>query len=318
MQDIDALEKQLQEARRDFTALLEEIRPELHRYCARMAGSIIDGEDLVQDVLAQAFFKLSQYRQGMPLRPWLFSIAHNRCIDFLRARRVTETLDEFGNEAAVEPEDPAESIQQTAAALALLLDRLPPRERSCVLLKDMMGYSVDEIAELTATTASAVKSALHRGRAKLTGLPPVSTIQPATDPNPLLQEYVRRFNARDWDAATELLAQDARLQVVGVHDSDGADTVRDKYMHNYDTAETPWWFEIVAIDGREAVLCWRFRDESWRAGSICTVELSDNNQVHTIRDYIPAHYLLTEAAVPKPPDRRGQAVPADLPLTAIP
>src|SRR4029450_5385570 len=72
------------EARERFLELVSEVRPELHRYCARMTGSIFDGEDVVQDPLAKAYFALSQMEEPPPLRPWLFRIAHNTAMDFLR------------------------------------------------------------------------------------------------------------------------------------------------------------------------------------------------------------------------------------------
>src|ERR1700689_5108028 len=76
-----------------YRALLETIvtlRPVLHRYCARMTGSVLDGEDVVQDALFEAYRKLDQYDETRPLAPWLFRIAHNRCVDVLRKRGVRE------------------------------------------------------------------------------------------------------------------------------------------------------------------------------------------------------------------------------------
>ncbi len=72
-----------------YRALLETIatlRPALHRYCARMTGSVMDGEDVVQEALFEAYRKMDQFDESRPLKPWLFRIAHNRCIDFLPAQ----------------------------------------------------------------------------------------------------------------------------------------------------------------------------------------------------------------------------------------
>ena len=74
----------LEEGRRQFLELVADVRPDLHRYCARMTGSVTDGEDVVQDTLARAYYQLSELRELPPLRPWLFRIAHNRAIDHLR------------------------------------------------------------------------------------------------------------------------------------------------------------------------------------------------------------------------------------------
>ena len=87
---------ELQQGRRRFLALVDDVRPDLHRYCARMTGSITDGEDVVQDTLARAYYELAELKEMPALRPWLFRIAHNRAIDYLRSyeRRMSEQLDQ--------------------------------------------------------------------------------------------------------------------------------------------------------------------------------------------------------------------------------
>lgn len=304
------LESQLRAARQAFLERVGDIRPELHRYCARMTGSVVDGEDMVQEVLAQAFFRLSQFHDGMALRPRLFRIAHNRCIDHRRARRPETFLEDPDMYAAGTTDDPAQTQQETAAALTVLLERLAPRERSCLLLMDVMGYSVHEIAGLTDTTDGAVKTAIHRARAKLTGLPPLSTITPSRNPGPLLERYIERFNAQDWDGATALLADDARLVVVGINESRGRRAVRDTYMRNYQSIADRWWFELVNVDGAPAALCWRCHDGVWAARSLCLIEGSDDGTIVRIRDYVPVPYLLNEAQVPSPPNTRGLVPPS--------
>ena len=69
-----------------FLETITQLRPPLHRYCARMTGSVMDGEDVVQEALFEAYRKLDEFDESRPLKPWLFRIAHNRCIDFLRRR----------------------------------------------------------------------------------------------------------------------------------------------------------------------------------------------------------------------------------------
>src|SRR5262249_13924262 len=71
-----------------FLETIPTLRPSLHRYCARMTGSVMDGEDVAQDALFEAYRKLDKFDDSRPLKPWLFRIAHNRCIDFLRKRGV--------------------------------------------------------------------------------------------------------------------------------------------------------------------------------------------------------------------------------------
>src|SRR5262249_4897177 len=75
---------------RAFLETITQLRPRLHRYCARMTGSVLDGEDVVQEALFQAYRRLETFDDARELAPWLFRIAHNCCIDFLRRRRVRE------------------------------------------------------------------------------------------------------------------------------------------------------------------------------------------------------------------------------------
>src|SRR4029450_1086651 len=85
----------LRQGREAFLALVADLRPDLHRYCARMTGSVADGEDVVQDTLARAYYELSELRELPALRSWLFRIAHNRALDYLRRydRRMSEPLE---------------------------------------------------------------------------------------------------------------------------------------------------------------------------------------------------------------------------------
>src|SRR5881396_2432247 len=76
-----------------FLETVTHLRPKLHRYCARMTGSVLDGEDVVQEALFQAYRKLDTFDDVRPLAPWLFRIAHNQCIDFLRRREVRGVAD---------------------------------------------------------------------------------------------------------------------------------------------------------------------------------------------------------------------------------
>src|SRR2546427_11145334 len=78
------LQGTLEDARKRFLAAVKDMRPRLHRFCTRMCGSVLDGEDLVQETLAQAFYSLSSLKDESRLEPWLFRIAHNKCVDFLR------------------------------------------------------------------------------------------------------------------------------------------------------------------------------------------------------------------------------------------
>src|SRR6516165_4334454 len=130
---------------RAFLETVSALRPSLHRYCARMTGSVMDGEDVVQEALFEAYRKLDQFDESRPLKPWLFRIAHNRCIDFLRRKGVRDEAEA----AAAMPEAtlPAEpATLGIGKAVEHLVASLPPKERACILLKDVFDYSLEEIA----------------------------------------------------------------------------------------------------------------------------------------------------------------------------
>src|SRR6266704_6214651 len=118
-----------------FLETIATLRPSLHRYGARMTGSVMDGEDVVQEALFDAYRKLDKFDESRPMKPWLFQIAHNRCIDFLRRRGVRDEAEA----AAAVPEavEPSELVFGTGKAVEHLVLMLPPKERACLLLKDV-------------------------------------------------------------------------------------------------------------------------------------------------------------------------------------
>ena len=148
------------------------LRPDLHRYCSRMVGSVIDGEDVVQETLARGYYELSALQNPPALRSWLFRIAHNRALDHLRRRRPTEPLD-TQEDAADTDSDPNNLVPREQAitlAMARFL-QLAPSQRSCVILKDVLDYSLEDIATSLDLSIPAVKAALHRGRTGSDTLP---------------------------------------------------------------------------------------------------------------------------------------------------
>src|SRR5271169_1441975 len=128
--------------RGEFEEVVKEIRPDLHRCCARIVGSAIDAEDVVQEALAKAFYSLSTMTVTN-IHGWLVRIAHNKAIDFLRREGRHQV--EYANEFPVtdEPDKPLEKQEILTYAVSLFL-KLTPKQRSCVVLMDMMDYSLAE------------------------------------------------------------------------------------------------------------------------------------------------------------------------------
>jgi len=214
----DSPPPELGQARARFLELVAEIRPELHRYCARLTGSVVDGEDVVQDTLAKAYYAISMATEMPPLRPFLFRIAHNTALDLLRRydRRHVELVADAPEEAAMDERPDPEVVR---AALATFLE-LPIAQRSAVILKDVLGCTLEEIVDCTGSSLPAVKAALFRGRTALReqvrAEPSAATLSLAdrAEERARLHRYAALFNARDFEALRASIAEDCRLDLV--------------------------------------------------------------------------------------------------------
>src|SRR5580704_15207536 len=255
-----------------FLETITQLRPRLHRYCSRMTGSVMDGEDVVQDALFEAYRKLDQYDESRPLAPWLFKIAHNRCIDLLRKRGVrVEAETTAMTPDSVMPANP--TVLGVGRAVEQLVISLPPKERACVLLKDVFDYTLEEIAELVGSTVGGVKAALNLGRSKLAALPePVKTRRKANpELSRLLHLYVDRFNKRDWDGLRELISADAQLRVV---DRFAGPVDKAPYFKNYERQTVPWRQAVAEVDGELAVVALHQHRDEWRPVSVARLALT--------------------------------------------
>jgi len=275
-----------------FLETITNLRPSLHRYCSRMTGSVLDGEDIVQEALFQAYRKLETFDDSRPLAPWLFRIAHNQCIDFLRRREVRGVADT----AAVVPDrvmpvdPPGPDLGRAVEHLVLTL---PPKERACVLLKDVFEYSLEEIAGLVDSTIGGVKAALKRGRLKLASLPERGA--PRREKNPevaqLLHLYVERFNRRDWDGLRELIAADARLRVA---DRFAGRVVDSPYFRNYERWTVPWRMVLGEVDGEPVVIRLEQEVDRWMPKGIVRL-VTTGREVTRITDYGHCPWVLSAA-----------------------
>ena len=179
-------------------------------------GSVIDGEDVVQDTLARAFAALEDLEEMPPLRPWLFRIAHNRALDLLRGRavRMTEPIEAASDVADQASPDPVEMLMRQEAVKTAVsrFAELPTLQRSVVILKDVLDEQLSEIAALLDLTVDAVKGHLARGRARLREInAQAATLAEARPASAAVARYVALFNQRDWDGLRALLADDVKL-----------------------------------------------------------------------------------------------------------
>jgi RNA polymerase sigma-70 factor (ECF subfamily) len=203
-------------------------RAELLRHCYRMLGSFAEAEDVVQDVLFRAWRSRETYAGDAPLAHWLMRIATNACLNVLTRDR-TRALPQLDREPVAadavfsaleaatwvtpapdarlfpDPARAAEAREDVALAFIALLQRLPPRQRAVLLLKDVLGWAAEEIAETLAMTLSSVNSALHRARDGVVARPRGSVTDPAPD---VLGAYVRSWEERDLATLVSLLQKD--------------------------------------------------------------------------------------------------------------
>jgi RNA polymerase sigma-70 factor (ECF subfamily) len=185
---------------------LERHRAELMRHCARMLGSHSEAEDAVQETLLRAWRGHAQFEGRSALRPWMYRIATNVCMTMLkgRARRAVpvdlETLADTAPLYAGADTDPAENaVIREGVRLALLagVERLPPRQRAVLFLRDVLDWRASEVAELLATSTAAVNSALQRARSTLEADegPAGEMACAAADDSRLLASYLAAFRA---------------------------------------------------------------------------------------------------------------------------
>jgi RNA polymerase sigma-70 factor (ECF subfamily) len=276
-----------------FLETITHLRPRLHRYCARMTGSVLDGEDVMQEAVFEAYRKLDKFDGRRALGPWLFRIAHNRCVDFLRRRAVRKTA-----EALVAEPDRVQPIEPSGLALGRAIERLviglPPKERACVLLKDVFDYSLEEIAQLVDSTVGGVKAALNRGRGKLGALQESPSAAPAISPEAreLLHLYVDRFNRRDWDGVRELTSADARLRVA---DCFAGRLMDSPYFVEYERPVIPWRMTVGKVDGETVVIILHDEDERLTPFSVVRLGVI-GDRIVDITDYIKCPWILPAAA----------------------
>jgi RNA polymerase sigma factor (sigma-70 family) len=283
-------------------ALAQELRPELHRYCARLMGSVIEGEDVVQDTFARAFVALDESEETPPLRAWLFRIAHNRALDLRsRAIRAAEPIEAAHAVADPESPDPVEVLMRREAvetAVSRFVE-LPTVQRSVVILKDVLDQSLGEIAATLDLTVNAVKAHLARGRARLKVINAQAPAQPAPrPPSPAVARYVALFNQRDWDGLRAMLADDVRL-------------IQSTYPLRAGAADVGMFFGIYSrsapvrlaaawLDGREVIAVYE-DPHAVKPSYLMWLEWADG-RISFIRDYKYVRYVVDDAELVLAPD----------------
>jgi RNA polymerase sigma-70 factor, ECF subfamily len=191
----------------------------------------------------------------------------------------------------VDPPGPA-----LGRAVEHLVLTLPPKERACVLLKDVFDYTLEEIAELVDSTVGGVKAALNRGRSKLAALPeqrtpPQKPYKKDAEMSKLLHLYVERFNQRDWNGLRELIAADARLRVADKFDGRVNES---PYFGNYDRWKVPWQLAVGELDGEPMVIILGREADAWIPRAFVRLDVT-HRRITRIADYLHCPWLLSAA-----------------------
>jgi RNA polymerase sigma-70 factor (ECF subfamily) len=268
-----------------FEDCLTALRPRLHRYCARMTGSTVDGEDVLQDTLVKALSTRAEGAKVDNLEGWVFRIAHNTSLDLLRRgsrNTVVPLTEDFEGAPMPETDIVAVSFQTFL--------RLPELLRCAVILKDVLGHSVDEIAGIAECTSAAAKSALQRGRVALRQLAQL----PADTRLPLMPDAARQkmavfvdlFRTGDFDTIRAMLADDVKLELVNRLKWEGRDKIA-PYFTRY-AEETRWRFAFGAVEGRPAMLV--FERGAIETPAYFVLVDWRNDKISAIRDFLFAPY----------------------------
>jgi RNA polymerase sigma-70 factor, ECF subfamily len=218
-----------------FGTQVERYRRELRVHCYRMLGSFDDSEDLVQETFLRAWRSRDSYEGRATLRAWLYRIATNACLDYLRAhprrpqpRASTAAPPEVSwlqpfPDRLLEPAAPSEAepdamvVAKETIELAFLvaIQHLPPRQRAILILRDVLGWPANETAALLDISVVSVKSALQRARSTLREQLPRRRCEwaPAAEPTEqersVLERYVAASERADMTALAALLREDA-------------------------------------------------------------------------------------------------------------
>jgi RNA polymerase sigma-70 factor, ECF subfamily len=272
----------------EFEERLKALRPRLHRYCARMTGSAVNGEDVLQDTLVKALQARAQGAGVDNLEGWLFRIAHNASLDFLRDRSRSAAVP-LTEELVAAPLPEAEIV--TISFRTFL--RLPELQRCAVILKDVLGHSVEEIASIAECSQAAAKSALQRGRAALQRIAqaPDDTRLPLMSDSDRrkITSYVQLFQSGDFDAIRGMLADDVKLDLVNRLRLEGRDKIS-PYFTRY-AEVTKWRFVLGAVEGQPAMLVFDSTGPMQRPAHFVLVDWWESRIIN-IRDFLFAPYVL--------------------------
>lgn len=155
--------------RRAFEVLVRRHQRQLYRLAVRMLGNSSDAEDATQEAFVAAWRQLRGFRGDAAFSSWMYRIVTNRCLALLRARRPVVSLDNLDEQPGPDGASPEHAAEITgrAAALQRALQKLPPEQRACWVLRDLHELSYEDIAVIVGVGPGAVRGRLYRARRTL-------------------------------------------------------------------------------------------------------------------------------------------------------
>jgi RNA polymerase sigma-70 factor, ECF subfamily len=309
---------------RAYEVLIERHRTELHAHCYRMLASVHDADDAVQDALIRAWRALPNFEGRSSIRTWLFKIATNTSFDVLKKRSRRELPTDFGRRAGPgdSPGEPLleftwiepypdqlveagnkspharyEARESLELAFIAVVQNVPPRQRAVLILRDVLGYSALEAADLLDTSVAAVNSALQRARATLTATLPhdsqsveLARLAPA-QVHGLARRYANAIDEGDVAALMTLLTDDATWSMpphpVWYQGREALQEFHERYV-----SPERWRHRTTSANGQLAVGCYLFNDErDCYVASVLDVLSIRDGLVSSVTGFISAYVL---------------------------
>jgi RNA polymerase sigma-70 factor, ECF subfamily len=272
----------------DYEALVEPHRRELQAHCYRMLGSMHDAEDALQDALLRAWKALDRFEGRSSPRSWLYRIATNACLDAL-ARRPKRVLPIDYEDAPVGetmwlepcPDELAEGYEQREGielAFIAALQHLLPNQRAVLILREVLGFSAKEVAEMLDTTPASVNSAMQRARASVDERLPERSQQATLatlgddEIRALVERYMEAWDRGDVDAVVAMLAEEATFSMPPNAESyRGREAIREFLPKG--PLSIPRSFVPTRANGQLAFGTYKLIDGEWIANAIHVVTL---------------------------------------------
>ena len=235
-----------------FVQLTGPLRRRLHVHCYRMLGSVHDADDALQETMLRAWRGIGRFEPRAELSSWLYRIATNVCLRMIeqRGRRDSASIDAYlqpypdGLLDPLTPEDEVERRETIGLAFVTAVQLLPPRQRAALVLRDVLGWSAREAADLLGVSVAAANSALQRARDRVERERREGSLARVHRPvderaeAAVMRRFVEAWEAVDIDRLTALLADEALL------------TMPPDVMRIVGPAEIGGFFATVPMDGR--------------------------------------------------------------------